>query len=275
MYTRRFYRDRVGRDERDRFELAIGESDLLIRCDHGLRDLAHAALTEARREIEGHIVRHPGFTTALVPSAADPGAGSLIREMAAAAEAWGVGPMAAVAGVVAEAVAERLLSRSGSVSVENGGDVYVRAPGPVTFLLYASEDSPFSDSVTFEVDASDGVGVCTSSGRVGPSLSFGQADAVVAIADRAAQADAAATALANRIGTPDDIAPLMEEAAGWAVAGEGAEAGAGRAGSLKGLLACCGDRLGIWGGITLVDRQAPCHGSGTNRQELTEEGTIS
>ncbi len=240
MYTERFYRDWVGRDDCDRFEVTIGESDLLIRCDHGLRDLAHTALSEARREIEDHIARDPGFATALKPFTTDSTAGSLIWEMTDAAEVWKVGPMAAVAGVVAEAVARRLLSASSSVSVENGGDVYIKAPGSVTFLLYAGEDSPFSDSIAFEVDASEGIGVCTSSGRVGPSLSFGQADAVVAIADRAALADAAATALANRIRIPDDIAPLMESA----------EATVG----LKGLLACCGDRLGVWGGVTLVDR---------------------
>ena len=118
-----------------------------------------------------------------------------------------------------------------------------------------------TDSILFEVDASEGIGVCTSSGRVGPSLSFGKADAVVAIADRAALADAAATAIANRIHTPDDIARLMDEAAAG--------------GRLHGLLACCGDRLGVWGEIALVDRTRPVTELNASGNLSHEEGTIS
>lgn len=240
MYTERFYRNWIGYNGPDRFEVKMGESDLLIRCDHDLHDVAFEALAEVRQEIESHIAADLHFAVSLEPCAIAPDADPILREMASAARSWNVGPMAAVAGAVAEAVARRLLRETTIVSVENGGDVFVRAPGPVTFLLYAGKDSPFSDSIAFEVDATYGIGVCTSSGMVGPSLSFGRADAVVAIAGRAAFADAAATAIANRIRIPEDIEPVMEEE--------------GRRGRLKGLLACCGDRLGMWGEITLVER---------------------
>lgn len=240
MYTERFYRDWIGRDGSDRFEITIGESDLLIRCDHDLYNVAFETLAEVRQEIEGYIDRDPHFAASLEPCAITPEAGPIVREMSSAARSWDVGPMAAVAGVVAEAVAGRLLRETTRVGVENGGDVFIRAPGLVTFLLYAGESSPFSNAIAFEVDATDGIGVCTSSGVVGPSLSFGRADAVVAIARHAAFADAAATAIANRIQTPEDIEPVIEEEQ--------------RRGRLKGLLACCGDRLGGWGEIALVDR---------------------
>ncbi len=265
MYTERFYRDWISQDGSDRFEVTIGESDLLIRCDHDLYDVAFETLAEVRRGIEDHIASDPRFAVTLEPCAIAPGAAPIIREMASAAHSRSIGPMAAVAGAVAEAVAVRLLRETTSVSVENGGDVFIRAPGPVIFLLYAGEDSPFSDSIAFEVDATEGIGVCTSSAVVGPSLSFGRADAVVAIAGKAAVADAAATAIANRISTPGDIGPVIE-----------AEQDRG---SLKGLLACCGDRLGVWGDVALVDRYVPERKTGmTLKQHLSqliEEGTIS
>ena len=240
MYTERFYRDWIGREGSDRFEVTIGESDLLIRCDHDLYDVAFEALAKVRREIEDLIASDPRFAVTLEPHVIPAGSGPVVREMASVACTWDVGPMATVAGTVSEAVARRLLQETPTVSVENGGDVFIAAPGMVSFLLYAGEDSPYSDSIAFEVDATSGIGVCTSSGVVGPSLSFGCADAVVAIAGQGSVADAAATAIANRISTPDDIGPVIEEEQ--------------ERGSLLGLIACCGDRLGVWGEITLVDR---------------------
>ena len=148
--------------------------------------------------------------------------------------------MAAVAGAVAQEVGKRLSQSCETVIVENGGDVYARTGNarPLRLALYAGEDSPFSDRVGFEVDASNGIGVCTSSGRVGPSLSFGCADAVVAIADDTAEADAAATAIANQIQKPADV--------------DAAVTAARESGRLRGLIACVGDRLGVWGDIELV-----------------------
>jgi ApbE superfamily uncharacterized protein (UPF0280 family) len=158
--------------------------------------------------------------------------------MAEAGREWRVGPMAAVAGVVAEAVGRDLLEECETVIVENGGDVFVRSAEPVTFALYAGERSPFRDRVAFRVDADRGAGVCTSSGVVGPSLSLGRADAVVVVAADTAQADAAATAIANRIERPVDVDRAVEDVAAR--------------GALDGLIACMGDRIGLWGQLELV-----------------------
>jgi ApbE superfamily uncharacterized protein (UPF0280 family) len=103
--------------------------------------------------------------------------------------------------------------------------------------LYAGEASPFAHGVCFAVAAPEGKGVCTSSGTVGHSLSFGRADAVVAVAASAIEADAAATALANGIQVPADVDALVAR-----------EAGLGR---LSALVACAGDRLGMWGEIEM------------------------
>jgi ApbE superfamily uncharacterized protein (UPF0280 family) len=92
--------------------------------------------------------------------------------------------------------------------------------------------------VAVRVDARDPVGVCTSSAVVGPSLSFGAADAVVAVARGCAFADAAATAIANRVRRPADVEEIVE-----------LERGRGR---LEALIVCCEDRLGMFGNIELV-----------------------
>jgi len=149
--------------------------------------------------------------------------------------------MAAVAGAVAQAVGEALLSEGAStVIIENGGDIFAHADRPIRFALYAGETSPFSRRVLFEVDAGGGVGVCTSSGAVGHSLSFGKADAVVAITPDAASADAAATAIANRIQSADNIESVIEQESGRS--------------PLRAIVACLGDKLGVWGDVRLVEQ---------------------
>jgi ApbE superfamily uncharacterized protein (UPF0280 family) len=237
-YNDRFYRQWMGRGTLERFQVKVKESDLFILCSKNMEKLAYATLAEVRRQIEMYIEENNPFGVSLEPMVVDDDAPEVVVKMARAADFWNVGPMAAVAGVIAEEVGKRLSAECDVVMVENGGDVYVKAPEPVRFALYAGEDSPFTDKVTFQVSASHGLGVCTSSAVVGPSLSFGKADAVVAIHGNTAFADAAATSLANRITNKSDVDRLVGEQ-------EQREA-------LHGLIACCGDRLGIWGAVELV-----------------------
>ncbi len=119
--------------------------------------------------------------------------------MAAAAQTAGVGPMAAVAGAIAECVGRELLEFSPEVIVENGGDIFLKVSHRRTVGIFAG-DSPLTGRIGIQIEARDTpLGVCTSSGTVGHSLSFGRADAVVVLAPAAALADAAATAIGNRV----------------------------------------------------------------------------
>ncbi len=240
-YQHRFYREWVRDQSLHRFHITIAESDLLILTDRGSRDEAIATLRRVRQGIERIIEAEPLMAGALEPLEAPlpKGATPVVSTMVQSARFWGVGPLAAVAGAVAQAVGQQLLaSGATTVIVENGGDIFARTAEPLCLTLYAGEKSAFSQSIIFEVDASQGIGVCTSSGTVGPSLSFGQADAVVAIAADTAFADAAATAIANQIQSPADVAPVVERQR--------------KRGALCGLLACCGDRLGLFGQLRLV-----------------------
>jgi len=237
----RFYRRWVNSDDLaglTTFEVAVRETDLQIRAWRDLTSHAFRLVKRVRAEIETYAATHPGFLESLVPLPIPPDCTGVPLEMLRAAEAFGVGPMAAVAGAVAEAVGRGLLRQSPQVIVENGGDLFIHLERPARLALYGGEGSPFTRTLVVEVGAGGAsLGVCTSSGTVGHSLSLGRADAVMVVADSAAFADAAATALANRIRGPEDIGAVIEE-----------ERSRGR---LRGLLAIAGGTLGAWGEVRL------------------------
>ena len=248
-YEQRFYRDWVAEEALWRFEIKVKESDLLILCDRDLRSLAEQVLKKNRSDIERYASAHPDFFSALAPLPISADAPAIVQQMGFAAQCWDVGPMAAVAGAVASAVGEALVRECQTVIVENGGDIFAQAPRPLTFAIYAGEGSPFADKICFHCEAHAGLGVCTSSATVGPSLSFGAADAVVAIAGDAAMADAAATALANQIKRPGDV--------DWVVAEQSRKA------ELNGLIAICGDRFGAFGSMEFQRRKT----NGRNKRD--------
>jgi ApbE superfamily uncharacterized protein (UPF0280 family) len=121
--------------------------------------------------------------------------------------------MAAVAGALAEAVGRDLQSASKEVVVENGGDIFLTGRREYRLAIFAGSSS-LSGRVGLKLVRSRPFccGVCTSSGRVGHSLSFGRADAVTIIGDDCALADAVATAMANRVQQKSDLALVIEKA---------------------------------------------------------------
>jgi hypothetical protein len=146
--------------------------------------------------------------------------------------------MAAVAGAMAESVSKDLLKLSKEVIVENGGDIYLTTSKERTIGIYAG-DSPISLKVGIVISPEETpLGVCTSSGKVGPSLSFGKADAVCILAKSSALADAAATAVGNVVREKKDIS-----------------LGLGRAREIEGILGTLiivEEKMGIWGRIQLT-----------------------
>lgn len=243
MYTTRFYRKWTRTSPLRRFRATDGSSDLEIAAGCDCTETACRLLRRARGAVEDRIGRDPHFGTSLAPLPVSGREPEPVASMLRAGREWDVGPMAAVAGSIAGFVG-RGLSGRGPVVVENGGDIYARGPGKLVVRLYAGEESPFGRVVEFCVDASGGVGVCTSSGRVGPSLSLGRADAVTVVAHNPATADAAATALANRVAFSADV--------------EGAVEAAVSAPSVRGAMACCGGRMAVWGLRLLAPEGGGC-----------------
>jgi ApbE superfamily uncharacterized protein (UPF0280 family) len=220
------------------FQVTVQETDLLVQAERPLTDICREEVMTQRAYIENHIKRFPEFRTTLVPWQDTSPAPEIVRAMIAAGQAAGVGPMAAVAGAIAEAVGQVLGRFSSEVIVENGGDVFMMVDRPVTIGLYAGS-SPLSMRTGLQLDPGGRpLSVCTSSGTVGHSLSRGRADAVCIVARRCALADAAATATANRIAKARDI----PEAIRFARSIDG----------IEGVVAVCGERMGLWGDLRLV-----------------------
>jgi len=237
MYQPRSYRHRIQGRGLVSFNVVVKETDLFIRAASDLSNIARSLVIEQRNIIEAYIKKHPSFATSLKPLPVADDAPAIIREMAKAAAVAGVGPMAAVAGAIAEAVGKGLLTHSPEVIVENGGDIYLKSLKPRTVSIYAGS-SPLSDKTGVEIASADTpLSVCTSSGTVGHSLSLGKADAAIAVAESAALADAAATAIGNRVKNAEDIDRALEFAADI----EG----------LLGAVVIIGDKIGIRGNLKI------------------------
>jgi ApbE superfamily uncharacterized protein (UPF0280 family) len=242
MYQPRTYRHWVRGNDLAAFEVTVKETDLYIRARSDLKQEAQELVLKYRRMLEEYIEGHPLFLTSLEPLAVEKDAPPLVADMAVAARKAGVGPMAAVAGAIAEAVGKELIAFSPEVIVENGGDIYLSSLTKRTIGIYAG-DSPLTGRVGLEIEGEETpLGVCTSSGTVGHSLSFGRADAVVVLSPLTALADAAATAIGNLILKPSDITAGI----GFAQNIDG----------LKGVVIIKGEQVGAWGEIKLCQMEA-------------------
>jgi ApbE superfamily uncharacterized protein (UPF0280 family) len=234
-YEPRTYRTRMARAGLVGFRVAVKETDLWVLAARDFSAEVRAIVIQERQQLEAYIAGHPGFLTTLAPWPADRFAPLVVREMIEAAAAAGVGPMAAVAGALAARVGRQLAPLSPEIIVENGGDIFQH---PATVALFAGQ-SPLSYRVGLNLDPSlSPLGVCTSSASVGHSLSFGRADAACVLAESCALADAAATALGNRVQGPDTIAPALE----WAAALP----------DILGAVVIVGEKLGAWGRVELA-----------------------
>jgi uncharacterized protein len=235
----RTYRTRMAREDLVSFRVAVKETDLMVLAETDLSFEVRGLVIQERRHLEAYIQQHPEFLTTLAPWPADPYAPAVVRKMISAGAQAGVGPMAAVAGAIAHRVGQALLAFSEEAIVENGGDIFLHLKGPAMVSLYAGR-SPLSHRVGLKIvpERRNTWGVCTSSGTVGPSLSFGRADAACVVAPDAALADACATALGNRV----TGASAMQQALDWVAAIPG----------LTGAVVIVGDRLGAWGDLDMV-----------------------
>jgi ApbE superfamily uncharacterized protein (UPF0280 family) len=201
----RTYRQFISERNYSRFTVKISETDLFILADSDLSDLAFQSALKCRSHIEEYIRIHPEFESSLVPISWDKFAPDIVKDMFKASVTAGVGPMASVAGAIAEHVGKDLMKDSVNVIVENGGDIYINVKDNVSIGLFAG-DSPLTGRIALSIDAKETpVGICTSSGTVGHSLSFGFADAVCIKSKSAALADAAATSAGNLIKKKSDV----------------------------------------------------------------------
>jgi len=242
-YVERSYRQSFRQDDLAHFQVVVRQTDLDIgvrreRLSPELANWVEELIREQRTLLEKYIEEDPTFLHSLYPCELRPGAPPMAVEMANAACLAGVGPMAAVAGAFAQYVGRALEKRSKDVIVENGGDIYLRSVRKRRIGIFAG-NSPLSNRIALEIRPEDTpLGICTSSGTVGPSLSFGKADAVVILSPSAILADAVATAAGNLVQNKDDV----QKAAEYATGVEG----------ITGAVIIKDDRLAVCGKMKLV-----------------------
>ncbi|MFA6924880.1 MAG: UPF0280 family protein [Bacteroidales bacterium] len=262
MFQKRFYRDNFKGDGIIFFNVCVNETDLCIGANVNLYEKALELVKFYRKQIEEYIKIDSAFLTSLTPIKPKPypqykasensppfrdrGKANfqilevpyIIKKMCEVAEKTDVGPMAAVAGAISELVGIELLKYSDEIIVENGGDIFIKTNKPRKIGIYAG-NSPFSEKIAVQIEPENTpAGICTSSGTVGHSLSFGKADAAVIISKDTFLADALATATGNIIKTKDDIQKALDFAAGYK--------------DVKGVLVIINDTIGIKKNINLV-----------------------
>lgn len=241
MFQPRHYRSLHKPRDLVSFEAIVKETDLYISTLSHLEEEAKKAILKYRIPLEGYIQTNPEFLTSLEPLPLDGSMPYIVKLMVSASAKAGVGPMAAVAGAMARLVGEELLKHSPDVIVENGGDIFIKTSSPRVIGIYTGERSPFYGKLAIEIDPDDTpLGICTSSGVIGHSLSFGKADSVTVLSKDTALADASATAIGNLIKTEEDF-------------GKGIEFAKGVSG-LKGVVLVKGEKMSVWGDVRLAER---------------------
>ena len=235
QHIKRSYRQIIKATDLISYQIQIAESDLFIQTPLKLEKEAMDSLKQARSIIEEYIRRRPIFQKTLIPYPMDLLAHPIIKQMISASTACQVGPMATVAGCIAQYVAQSLLSQTDAVLVENGGDLFLQSIAPRRIVIYAGS-SVLSNKIFLKIkDAKKGISICTSSGTVGPSFSRGKADAVTVLSSSGTLADAAATAIGNIIQKKEDIAKGLAFAK--TITG------------LTGIIIIKADQIGLWGDI--------------------------
>jgi len=218
------------------FQVVVEETDLLVVAREDLSAETARIVTGLRGQIKAYMAIDPAFGPSLVPVRVPDTAPPIIRAMAVAAERCGVGPMAAVAGTVAEFTARALMDRSPDFLVENGGDLFLCSTRRRVAAILADPSGGASLGVALEPEAFP-CSLCASSASIGHSLSLGRGELVVARSRDASLADAAATALCNELGSAKDLARVTALAEEF---------------GLDGVFAQCQGRITVWGEMELV-----------------------
>jgi ApbE superfamily uncharacterized protein (UPF0280 family) len=228
-----------------KIQIQVEESDVLLiiePCDsvENIKQVLMDKLIEIRGQLNQHIELYPEFLTALIPLEKNQVKGRIpefISQMYEASKLANVGPMAAVAGITSEVLGKHLLDIYNDVDllIENGGDIFIQTKKQRLIAIYAGE-SVLSNKLSIRIaPQTTPLGVCTSAGTLGHSLSFGKADAVVVLSKNTALADALATSLGNQIKSESDIQGTLEK--GIKIPG------------IIGIVIIIGDKLGAIGQI--------------------------
>ncbi|MDL2285640.1 UPF0280 family protein [Desulfovibrio sp. OttesenSCG-928-F07] len=240
-YSIRSYRAQSPNAAEQSFQVVLEESDLWVTClksapaDIAKQMLNH--LSALRSTIKAWANLNPEFATSLTPLPCNGNEPEIIQQMLQAAQLMQVGPMAAVAGTVAEAICRKFLPYTSEIIVENGGDVFICSAKDRNIGLLPDPATKSYIGVKLKKELFP-VSVCSSSSTIGHSLSFGKGELVTVIAKSAAIADAAATSYCNKLQNKNDIELIINLAQ--------------KDPHILGVFAQIGDQIGLWGNIELI-----------------------
>ena len=211
-FQRRVYRDWINNEDLYETRIISQETDLQIFTNKRLgSDFVKEKVSQYRWQIENYISRDRRLLVSLKPINVELTAPPIIQQMSEAARIANVGPMATVAGAIAQFLGRDLLKKGYSdVIIENGGDIFLKTTKTRSVGIYSGRLSTFN-RLKLKINPKDSpLGICTSSGSVGHSLSFGCADSIVILSKNTLLADAVATATGNRVQSRKDLQPALD-----------------------------------------------------------------
>ena len=216
-YEQRSYRNKFNSRRFKGFQVKYLETDLWIGCDPEsfqteMQEVALDKIKVLRQKLDDYIKTVPEFAKTLNPFQTGETVAKEAIEMAKAAEKAGIGPMSTVAALFARETGIEIIQNFSvkELVIENGGDIYACLKNEMVLSVFAGR-SPISEEIGIAIPSGTGeIGICTSAGTVGPSLSFGKADAVAVVCKDVLLADALATALGNEVKSPADIEKTLE-----------------------------------------------------------------
>lgn len=239
-FQARTYRSQFNTERFKGFVVNYLETDLWIGIDpdsfrEEMKEIAFEKIKDLREKFDVYIETEPFFKKSLKPFQPGESAPFEAQEMALAAEKAGIGPMATVAGLFAREVGEEILKNFSveELLIENGGDIYVILKDEMVLSVFAGE-SILSERMGLVIPTGQKkLGICTSAGTVGPSISYGVSDAVVVVCEDVLLADAFATAFGNKVKSPNHVEKVIKQAENFP--------------EIQSLLIICEDKIGIKG----------------------------
>jgi uncharacterized protein len=178
-------------------------------------------IIKQRDILEEYVLVNQKFLKSLLPiTVLDQSAPDIAQMMKEAAALTNVGPMAAVAGSIAQLAAEieyletEKRSRKNiktETIVENGGDIFMVLKKELILGIYTDVKS-LQGKLAFRILPEDTpLGVCSSSSTMGHSLSLGNCNLTTVFSKSGALADAAATRACNMVRDKSDIQNTLNE----------------------------------------------------------------
>ncbi len=238
-YSERFYRTDNKTERWNSFIIRNETTDLFIRSAEDLSAIGLKIIEKLRNDIRVHINRQLEFQTSYSPVERLDNTPEIVQLMYHASERTNTGPFASVAGAIAQMTGFELMNYTNEIIVENGGDIWMSLTEPAVVQVH-SDNAEFDGKTRLLISPEDTpCGICTTSGKVGPSFSFGKADSVTIIGDCAATADAAATLAGNIVKDEDDITKALNHATA--------------VNSVTGAVIIIKNKMGIQGSVKLIN----------------------